>query len=492
MIVVSLETSEMGEFVDFKLATEEGECGRVLSDPERWRHWAKTAKLEHERFFVAKDDCGKWLGAAHWSQLGEHEAKIFPLLRRMNLDDSQKAEVSVKLFGKVLHAVLKRKEIKQVGTRPFLNLLDNGYKDALSRAGFHLLGGRVEFRTPVSVLPQEDANEIEWRPVVSEDELPAVATILQSAAEGDPHARDVLADPLGYLKEALSETDLTNGLSGIHIGVVDGIPASYIHVQIQPKTGWSRITYMGVVKKFRGQGIGRYVHLHGFSMIRELGGTLYHGGTSSENISMIRLFEKNNCEKFAEMQDWQLDVRALRESASQPELTTQRLRLEPMRVHHAAQCFELFQDERLYQYIQREPPSIVSKFTERFSFLENRLSPDLSEYWWNWGCIDKITGQIIGQVEVSFIRESGESFLAYYVFPAYWRKGYAKEACSAVVEFLFGARSASKVIIEMDVRNASSVALAESLGAKRVSYTEKVQMIRGEWSDEYCYQMAKA
>jgi ribosomal-protein-alanine N-acetyltransferase len=491
MNVVSLEASEMDDFVNFKLATEKEECGRILSSPEQWQQWARTASLKEAKFFVAKSDDGKWLGAAHWSQLGTHEATIFPLMRRLDLSDSERAEVSIKLIGKVLHAILKNHNINQVGTRPFLSLLDEGYKTALTRTGFHLLGGRVEFKTAVSELPPETVGEIEWRPVASEDELPTVAEIFKDAVEGYAHAFDVVADPLGCIREALSEIDLTNNLSGIHIGYVNSEPAAYIHVQINPKTGWSRITYMGVLKKFRGKGLGAQVHRHGFTMIRELGGTLYHGGTSSENSSMIRLFEKNNCSKYAEMTEWNLDVQKLRESASQPELTTQRLRLEPSRVHHAAPCFDLFQDEKLYQYIQREKPSDPSRFTERLSFLENRISPDFSEYWWDWICFDLATNQIIGQVEVGFDRATRESLMGYHVFPAYWRKGYGKEACSAVVDFLLGARNASKVIFEIDIRNTDSIALAESLGAKRVSFHEKVQMIRGEWSDEYRYEILR-
>ena len=60
-----------------------------------------------------------------------------------------------------------------------------------------------------------------------------------------------------------------------------------------------------------------------------------------------------------------------------------------------------------------------------------------------------------------------------------------------MIEFLFAEKNSTKVIIEMDVRNVASVSLAESLGAKRVSHTEKVQKIRGEWSDEYRYEILK-
>lgn len=491
MIVVSLEASEMERFVDFKLTSEQEECGCVLSDSALWQKWAETKTIKDNQFFIAKDDAGQWLGAAHWSTMGEHEAKIFPLLRRPELDDTQRAEVTIKLMGKVLHAILKNPKISQVGTRPFISQLDTAYKNAFARTGFKVLGGRVEFKTPVSQLLPEVASNIEWRPVASEDELPAVAEIFKDAVEGYAHALDVVADPLGCIREALSETDLTNNLSGIHIGYVNGEPAAYIHVQINPKTGWSRITYMGVLRKFRGQGLGRHVHRHGFAIIRELGGTLYHGGTSSENHAMIQLFETNNCVRFAEMQEWHLDVRTLRESTSLPELETSRLRLEPMGAHHAESCFNLFQDEKLYQYMQRTPPTDASKFAADFSYLENRLSPDFSEYWWNWVCIDPLTKQPIGTVEVSFIRETNEAYLAYTMFSLHWRKGFAKEACSKVIDFIFAEKCVTKVIIEMDVRNAASIALAESLGATRVSYTEKAQKIRDEWSDEYRYEILR-
>ena len=496
MFVVSLETSEMDDFVSFKLATEKEELGGVLSSPEHWHQWAKSGQLDSEQFFVAKNNNGEWLGAAHWTR-SAHEAKIFPFLRRLNLTDAERTEISIKLMGKVLHAILSFPEIQQVTTRPLLNLLDAGYRKALTQAGFHLLGERVEYKTPVSQLPQEiankianeNANEIEWRTVLTEDELHTVAAIFKEAVEGDAHALDVLANPLGCIKEALSQAELTSDLSGIQIGYVNHAPAAYVHVQISPKTGWSRVTYMGVLKKFRGKGLGKLVHLHCFAMIRELGGTLYHGGTSAENLAMIRLFESSHCVKFAEMQEWQLDLKSLRETLTIPELSTSRLRLEPMCTNHAGLCYEHFQDTKLYRYIDRNPPTDLESFAPRFSFLQKRLSYDLSEFWWNWVCLDKLSNQPIGTIEVSYLRETGEAHLAYTVFTSHWRKGYAKEACSVVIDFLFSKKSASKVVIEMDVRNTASVALAENLGAHKVSFNENVQMIRGEWSDEYRYEI---
>jgi RimJ/RimL family protein N-acetyltransferase len=102
-----------------------------------------------------------------------------------------------------------------------------------------------------------------------------------------------------------------------------------------------------------------------------------------------------------------------------------------------------------------------------------------------------VTQQPIGTIEISHIRETNETHLAYTVFSPHWRRGFAKEACSEVIDFLFSEKNVTKVIIEMDVRNAASIALAESLGGKKISFHEKAQMIRGEWSDEYRYEILK-
>jgi RimJ/RimL family protein N-acetyltransferase len=103
--------------------------------------------------------------------------------------------------------------------------------------------------------------------------------------------------------------------------------------------------------------------------------------------------------------------------------------------------------------------------------------------------VSKDSSDLVGQVEVSMNSKTLEFYLAYTTFKAHWKEGYAKEACAAVITHMFCDWSATKAIIEMDVRNTASVRLAESLGARRVSFTPKAQQVKGEWSDEYRYEL---
>jgi RimJ/RimL family protein N-acetyltransferase len=159
---------------------------------------------------------------------------------------------------------------------------------------------------------------------------------------------------------------------------------------------------------------------------------------------------------------------------------------------HAVKLYELFQDPELYPYITRTVPSDLVEFSKGVSFLEGRMSRDEKEYWLNWVSFSVESGEIIGKVEISIERENRVAYLAYTTFRRFWRQGYAKEACAEVIRHIFADWGADKVVIEMDIRNTASIRLAEGLGAKRVSFKPKAQLLKGEWSDEYRYELTKA
>ena len=91
----------------------------------------------------------------------------------------------------------------------------------------------------------------------------------------------------------------------MQVGFVDGREAAFVCAQVAAKDGWSRISYMGVVPDARGQGLGTWVQRRGFRLMRELGGTTYHGGTAADNAAMLRLFEKHGCEECARLREFE-------------------------------------------------------------------------------------------------------------------------------------------------------------------------------------------
>jgi hypothetical protein len=145
------------------------------------------------------------------------------------------------------------------------------------------------------------AEQLKW----SEQET---ASTLDLVAVGDP-GRDPSEDSASFIQDFLSDSVLTSGLSCIHIGFIENEVAAFTVVQINPKSGWSRISYMGIVPKFRSQGLGKWVHRYSFSVMKAESGKLYRGGTDSMNTAMINLFEYHQCERACHMEEWVMPLK---------------------------------------------------------------------------------------------------------------------------------------------------------------------------------------
>lgn len=71
-----------------------------------------------------------------------------------------------------------------------------------------------------------------------------------------------------------------------------------------------------------------------------------------------------------------------------------------------------------------------------------------------------------------------------YLFDrAYWGRGFAKEAMTAMIDHAFAMRDWADIIADVDPRNQASVTLLERLGFQHNDYQENTYCIGGEWSD---------
>ncbi|TNE88496.1 MAG: hypothetical protein EP330_14075 [Deltaproteobacteria bacterium] len=150
--------------------------------------------------------------------------------------------------------------------------------------------GRVEFKAPLAALPEEAPSPLGWRPA----SIPEAARLLERCSHASPDglepgddADEVLA---GYLSAEEMTTDPADCL---HVGSLDGEDVALVCAQVEVASGWSTLTFMGLVPEARGQGLGGAVQRHGMAMLRSQGGTHYHGGTSMRNQAMRACFAAN-------------------------------------------------------------------------------------------------------------------------------------------------------------------------------------------------------
>lgn len=142
-------------------------------------------------------------------------------------------------------------------------------------------------------------------------------------------------------------------------------------------------------------------------------------------------------------------------------IATERLILEPQVAAHADEMFALLQDPAIYRY-ENEAPRSVELLRERFLRLETRASPDGAQTWLNWVVRLPAAG-LIGFVQATVHRD-GSAGVAYVFGSAYWGRGFACEAVTAMLDELllrFGVTSFSAVLKRGNTR---SVRLLERLG----------------------------
>ena len=169
-------------------------------------------------------------------------------------------------------------------------------------------------------------------------------------------------------------------------------------------------------------------------------------------------------------------------------LLSPRLRLEPLVAAHAASMFDGLVDPACYRYIPQDPPTNLDDLTARYRRLESRRSPDETEAWLNWALIDR-DGKAHGYAQATIDLTSKEAWIAYFVFTASQRLGYAKEALAKLLPELREAYGIVKFTAEIDTRNVASIRLVESLGFLLTQHVKDVDEFKGSMSDEFHYSL---
>jgi RimJ/RimL family protein N-acetyltransferase len=118
--------------------------------------------------------------------------------------------------------------------------------------------------------------------------------------------------------------------------------------------------------------------------------------------------------------------------------STERLDLEPVEAHHAAELAPLLDDMALHEFTGGAPLSQAA-LAARYARLASRRSPDGSQLWGNWVIRVRATGTAAGTVQATIPaggQGTGSAEVAWVVARRFQRHGYAKEAARSLAASL--------------------------------------------------------
>jgi RimJ/RimL family protein N-acetyltransferase len=103
------------------------------------------------------------------------------------------------------------------------------------------------------------------------------------------------------------------------------------------------------------------------------------------------------------------------------------------------------------------------------------------------------SGAVIGDISlnlVSRVHRQGE--IGFVIHPDHQGRGYATEACSALMRLGFAELGLHRIIGRADARNIGSARVMEHLGMRKEAYLRENEFIKDEWTDEVMYAILAA
>lgn len=173
------------------------------------------------------------------------------------------------------------------------------------------------------------------------------------------------------------------------------------------------------------------------------------------------------------------------------QIDSDRLKLRMIQIGDADDLFRYRSNAVVNKYQGWIPKTI----SDVHDFILHKVSPgmNLPGTWAQWVIIEKETEQLIGDIGIHFLpMDLFQVELGCTLDILHQGKGYAAEALSETINFLFGELNKHRITASIDPRNQASIALFERLGFRREAHFRQSILIDGEWVDDLVYALLES
>ena len=132
--------------------------------------------------------------------------------------------------------------------------------------------------------------------------------------------------------------------------------------------------------------------------------------------------------------------------------------------------------------------------TSGIQFIEymQMASPGQRGEWYQLVLELKSSHTVIGDVAFCpTLYDERQTIMGYSLSRLFWRQGYAFEAVSTLLVYLFQQLNMHRIVAECDVENIASWKLLEKLGFRREAHLIENVYFKGKYGSEYHYAMLR-
>ncbi|MGG0239993.1 GNAT family N-acetyltransferase [Bacillus rhizoplanae] len=170
-----------------------------------------------------------------------------------------------------------------------------------------------------------------------------------------------------------------------------------------------------------------------------------------------------------------------------PTLTTERLRLRPLKIQDAADVFEYALDPEVTTYTVWYPHE---KLQDSQMFIQSILHQYENEEMAAYGI--ELKKKIIGTCGfIEYDKNHHKAELAYALSKNYWRQGFATEAAKAFIGYGFETLQLSRIEARCHVSNVQSEQVMKRLGMQYERTLRKDMFVKGAYRDTKIYAILR-
>jgi RimJ/RimL family protein N-acetyltransferase len=124
---------------------------------------------------------------------------------------------------------------------------------------------------------------------------------------------------------------------------------------------------------------------------------------------------------------------------------------------------------------------------------QKAAQPGIPGQYFQFAIALKTTGELIGDCMLHISGDDPtQAEIGFTLSRAYQKQGFAKEAITGLLDYIFGTLELRRVIAIADCENTASWGLMERLGMRREGHFIQNVWFKGRWVDEYQYAVLQS
>jgi RimJ/RimL family protein N-acetyltransferase len=119
---------------------------------------------------------------------------------------------------------------------------------------------------------------------------------------------------------------------------------------------------------------------------------------------------------------------------------------------------------------------------------QSGLEPGIPGTWFQWAIVERTTERMLGDCGLHCRRDDPRQMeLGITLSPDCQKQGYATEALSCLLDFVFGTLGKHRVFAVTDAQNMAAASLFRRLGFRQEAHFVEHQWYKGYWGSEFVF-----